>query len=262
MKNLIAVLIFLSFVSCSMNSMLDENNDCWNCEQLLNTTGLELYPFVPFTDEEMRLMSYDYKLDQRQIPEDFLREMTTKELFYQVVNTDLSKGMLLFNTGQQGFWAVTESLNMFPELLSRPDAGQVLLELLNKVDPSKIEGADCAWWYNCLQIILAQQEVINFLTNEDIDQYIHQQLRCHDAIRSLSKTNNPNWEYPASAVELLFGLGNVMIRYNFEPFMQMLEMYGRHPVTNELIWDTQRISEQDALRIIDYIKNFKQRKNE
>ena len=259
MKNLITLLIVILFVSCT--KMSDGTNNYCSCEQLLDTTGLKLYPFVQFTDEEMSFTSSDYKLDRRQIPEDFLRKMTIKELFYQVVNTDLSKGMLVHNTRQQGFWAVTGRLNMLPELLNRPDAGHVLLELLQKADPSKMDGSDCFWWEYCLQIIMAQKEVINRMTDEDIDQYIHQQLRYHDAIRRLSKTNNPKWEYPGSAAALLFGLGNVMIRYEFEPFMQMLEMRGRHPVTNELIWDTQRISERDALQIIDYIKQFKNRKN-
>ena len=254
MKNLIVILTVVLFVSCI--KMSDGVDSYCSCEQLLDTTGLKLYPFAPFTDEEWRLMSYDYKLERRQIPEDFLRGMSTKTLFYQVVYTDLSKSMGVSNTMQQGFEAVTQQLNMLPELLNRPDAGHVLLELLQKVEPSKIDGLDCFWWEYCLQIILAQKEVINRMTDEDIDQYIHQQLRCHDAIQSLSKTDNPNWEYPSSAASLLFGLGNVMLRYQFEPFMQMLEMRDRHPVTNELIWDTQHISEKDALQIIDYAKQI------
>ena len=258
MKNIISILIVISLVSCTKKP--DGNNDYLSCEQLLDTTGLKLYSFVPFTDEEMRLTSADYKLDRRQIPEDFLREMTTKELFYQVVNTDLSKGMLVHNYRQQGFLSLTVQLNMLPELLNRTDAGHVLLELLQKVEPSKIDGLECFWWDYCLQIILAQKEIINGMTDKDIDQYIHQQLRCHDAIRSLSKTNK-NFEYPASAAVLLFGLGNVMIRYQFEPFMQTIEiMCDRHPITNELIWDTQRISEQNALQVIDNVKQFINRK--
>ena len=247
----------MALVSCT--NVSDGNNDYLSCEQLLDTTGLKLYPFVPFTDEEWISLPGEIKVERRQIPEDFLREMTTKELFYQVVYTDLSKSMGLFNTMQQGFEAVTQQLNMFPELLNRPDAGQVLLEFLQKVDPSKIDGLDCFWWDHCLQIILAQKEIINRMSDEDINQYIHQQLRCHETIRSLSKTNK-NFEYPASAAILLFGLGNVLIRHEFEPFLQLLEMHGRHPFTNELIWDTQHISERDALQIIEYVKQIKNKK--
>ena len=263
MKYTLLLLIAILFFSCN-NTISDENNGVFDvdnfflisCEQLLDTAGVKLYPFVPFTDEEMRAMSYDYKLERRQIPEDFLHKMTTKALFYQVVYTDLSKNMLLFNTRQQGFQAVTQQLNMLRELLNRPDAGHVLLELLQKDNPSKIEGEVCLWWDYCLQIIMAQKKVINRMTDEDIDQYINQQIRCHDAIRSLSQENNPNWDYPASVAEIIFGLGNVMIRYEYEPFIQTLEML---PDTNELNWDTQRISEQYALQVIDYVKQFKNR---
>ncbi len=249
MKYLISLLSVMLFASCANNEMSDENNVDISCDQF-DTSGLKLYPFVPFTDEEWRAMSYAYKMERRQIPEDFLREMTTKELFYQVVYTDLSKDMFVFNTMQQGFEAVTERLNMFPELLNRPDAGHVLLEILQKIDPSKIDGQDCFWFNHCLQIILAQPEIINRMTDEDIDNYIQQQIRCHDVIRDLKS------DYPASAALILFGLGNVMIRYEFEPFMQTL---NRHPVTNELYWNTQCINEQHALQVINYIKQFKNR---
>jgi hypothetical protein len=145
---------------------------------------------------------------------------------------------------------------MLPELLSRPDAGHILLALLQKTDPAKIENPDCHWFYHCLNITGAQPEIINRMTDEDIDSYIVQQIRCHDVIRGLSATGE-NWEYPISVKTLLFGLGNVMIRYEFEPFLQTLD---RNPDTNELLWDTQHIKEQDALQVINYVERFKNRK--
>ena len=249
MKNLIVILTVVLFVSCI--KMSDGVDSYCSCEQLLDTTGLKLYPFAPFTDEEWRLMSYDYKLERRQIPEDFLRGMTTKELFYQVVYTDLSKSMVVFNTMQQGFEAVTKQLNMLPELLNRLDAGHVLLEIQQKVDPAKIEGSDCWWFDYCLQIISAQSELINHMTEKDIDDYINLQIRC------LKKDYSVRKDYPASAKLRLFGLGNIMIRYEYDPFMQTL---GKNPVTNEMFWDTQRISEQYALQIINYVEQFKNSK--
>lgn len=252
MRYLIIFFISTLFVSCSGDLMNNEKSDYWSSKQLLDTTGLKIYPFVPFTDEEWQETSNAYKLEHRQIPEDFLNNMNSKDLFYQIVYTDLSKNMLLFNTFQQGFENIRQ-MNMVPGLLNRSDAGHVLLGILQKVTPSKIDGEDCFWFYHCLQIILAQREVINGMTDEDIDNCITQQLRCHDAIRNLSK-NNDNWEYPQSASIILYGLGNIMIQYKFEPFIEQL---NRNPVTNELIWDTQFITEQSALQVIDYIKQFK-----
>ena len=261
MKYFLALLCTLLFVSCTKDVNLKENNDYWSCEQLPDTTGLKLYPFVPFTDEFGPGKSpFDELLAVRQIPEDFLREMTTKELFYQFVYCDLSGTMTMFNTRQQGFLS-TKRLNMLPELLNRPDAGHILLGLLQKVDPSKMvldmsKEVSCFWWDYCLQIILAQPEVINHMTDEDIDQYIQQQMRCHDTIRSLSKIDS-NWEYPASAAVIIMSLGHVMIRYEYKPFMQTFGI----PVSNELFyWDTQFINKQQALQVIDLVKQFKKDK--
>ena len=236
------------FLNCE--PVFDDGNYFTNYEEILDTTGLKLYPFVPFTEEEWKYSSYfDYKLPRRQIPEDFLRSMSTKALFYQFVYTDLSSDMSLWTSKQYGFEAVTIRLNMLPELLNRPDAGHVLLELLQKLDPSILGSdlSDCTWWDYCLQIIGSQNEVINNMTNEDICGYIHHQLRYYDIRRSLDNYNI------GSLSSLLFGLGNVMIRYEFEPFIQTLK---RYPATNELIWDTQYINEPYASQVIEYVKQF------
>jgi len=116
MRHIAILFAVILFVSCTNDNMYmsDNDNDYWSKEQLLNTSGLGLYPFVPFTEAEMRTLPYDVKLERRQIPESFLRNMSTKALFYQFVYTDLSKSMLMFNTMQQGFETVTGQLNMLP----------------------------------------------------------------------------------------------------------------------------------------------------
>jgi len=256
MKRLVylGLVVQVLLAACTQDDLSGESNGYWNEEQMLDTSELNLYPFAPFTDEEWREMSYADKLERRQIPEDFLGGMSTKELFYQYVYCDLSKEILVFNTIQQGFES-TKRLNMLPELLNRPDAARVLLEMLQKVDPAKIESPDCHWFYLCLSIIGAQPEIIGRMTDGEIDNYIVQQMRCLDTIKSLSASGE-NWEYLADVKTLLFGLGNVMIRYEFEPFMQTL---SRNPDTNEWVWDTQFMKEQDALQVIEHIKQFKNR---
>lgn len=243
----------MSFSSCTKDDLSVVYNDYYeNYDELPEADGLKLYPFISFTEEEMRVMSYAAKLERRQIPIEFLQGMSTKELFYQFVYTDLSRSMLMFNTSQQGFEAVVKQFNMLPELLSRSDVGTVLLDLLEKTNPSSLKGPDCLYWFYCLQIVTAQTEVINRMTNEEIDKYVFCQIRCYDSIRNLSAVSS-DWEYPTDVKLLLFGLGNVMIRYEFVPFMQMLD---RDMITNELIWDTQYIDEPDALLVIKYVEQF------
>ena len=264
MKRLLFLLIAVWFVSCSNEKEIPPEDDSCHCkqlpeeyltcEQLLDTTGLKLYKFAPFTDEwGPGKTPYLELVASRQIPEDFMAKMTSKELFYQFVYCDLSKSMGLFNTVQQGFEAITKQLNMLPELLNRSNAGYILLEILKQEEFEKIEELNDFWFFHCLQIILAQAAVINRMTDENIDNYIQQQMRCHDNIRELSATNN-NWECPGSLGITLFGHGNVMIRYKFDPFMQLLKtnQYCSGLMTTAMIKD-----EQTALLIIDCIENFK-----
>jgi len=217
------LLMFVVIGTFGCNKSNEYNDDYWSCEQLIDTYGLELYPFVPFTDEEWRAMSYDYKVERRQIPQDYLHKMTTKELLYQYANTDLSQSIFLFNSLYFGFRASINQFNMLPELLNRPDAGKVIVEILKKVDITRIE-KDCYQWYCFLQMIAAQPEIINGMTDADIDKYIFYQKRCHDAIQELSTINNERWAYPRSAELILIGFCNVMIRYEFKPFKQLLEL--------------------------------------
>ena len=229
------MLVVLCTIGCNKSN--EYNDNYWSCEQTINTNGLKIYPFVPFTDEEWRAMSYAYKVERRQIPEVFLHEMTTKELFYQYVNTDLSESIFLFNNPYHGFRGSIEQFNMLPELLNRPDVGKVIVDILEKIDITGIE-KDCYTWYYFLQMIAAQPEVINSMTDAIIDNYIFHQKRCYDAIQKLSSISNERWSY--RNIELiLIGFSHVMIRYKFEPFMQQL---GLNPncescVSNDVIID-------------------------
>jgi len=239
------------FLNCE--PVFDDGNYFTNYEEILDTTGLKLYPFIPFTDEwGPGKTDYSELLEARQIPEDFMRGMTTKALFYQVVYNELFPTLGMYNSIQYGFEENVKQLNMLPELLNHPDAGHVLLELLQKVDPSIIK-LDMSrdpnewWWFSCLQLIGAQMEVINRMSDEDICAYIHHNLRCIDIMQSLDDY------HPGNSGLLASGLGTVMISYEFEPFLQTLR---RHPVTNEFLWGAQFLTEEYVLQVIDYIKQF------
>jgi len=124
------------------------------------------------------------------------------------------------------------------------------LEILEKIDPSKIERGDCFWLDYYLQIILAQLEVINSMSNEDICKYITQLIRCHDTLQVLT-------DYPSTVTVIVLGLGNIMIRYEYKPFVQIL---SKDPNTNKYIYDTMRVTEEFALQVIDNINQFKKGK--
>jgi hypothetical protein len=78
------------------------------CENMFEANP-ELYPFIPFTEEEMKTLSYQEKLSRRQIPADILHQMTTKSLVYQFISCDLSGSMYLYNSVQTGFTAIAKN---------------------------------------------------------------------------------------------------------------------------------------------------------
>jgi len=250
MKYLIYIMIGIVFISCNNERGYEVDHNYLSCDQLLNTSGLKLYSFKPFTDSEWRSTSYEYKLGKRQIPQSFLNKMNTTALFYQFVLCDLSKSIGLFNSIQLGFENAKEQLNMLPELLNRQDAGETLLKILQQISLETIDNNDCMWFYRCLQIVIAQPEVINQMAVEDIEKYILFQMRSQEIISGLAETNPYYWIYPNSLDYILFGLGNVMLRYEFEPFVKMLEtnpglndfmitatIYGNHDEYVSLIND-------------------------
>ena len=266
------LLIIILLASCNHNDTPDESIEYWNCEQLIDTTGLNLYPFEPLT----KLITGDtYKkiVEQRQIPEDFLHEMTTKALFYQFLYCELTRFIFTWFSPnilniQGSFEEAKKQLNMVSELLNRPDAGHVLLGILQKVDPLYLSdkysslGYDDDWYCtdvnDYMQIILAQLKIISRMTEKEIDLYIREQLRCHDVIQHLCETNTPYHRYPGSVTRILFGLGNVMIRYEFEPFMQLLETNAHCRSLMKMAMISN--DKQTALLIMDCVIKFKNRK--
>lgn len=229
MKKIVSLFLpLLLFGSCIHPALddaaaTDDNSVFVACEQLMDTVGLGLYPFVPFTDEEMKTTAYQTRLEQRQIPEDRLQEMSTKALFYQFVLCELSRSMYVHNSVQAGFLAVTKQLNILPELLSRPDAGSVLIELLEGIELSELRGRGCFHLYECLERTLAQPEVIARMTEDDIDQYISLGMRHQEVIKELALMTPLLWDYPASLAAPFYGLGNVMLRFEYEPFLLLLD---------------------------------------
>jgi len=151
-----------------------------------------------------------------------IKRKDTEDLFYLFVRSDISRNMYLHNSMQQGFEFVRDQSNVLQELLRRPDTGRKLLKIYKDVNLIKIEGRENFHLLECIQRIVAQSEVIGNMTDKEINEYVCLQLHCQETIIILSETNK-NWSYPESLGGILFGLGNVMFRYDFAPFMQVLE---------------------------------------
>ena len=130
-KNQFFLMIIFLF-SCAKEALPQEPPKFFaSCEEMTDITGLNLYPF-----EEPVIGIGIPELSKRQIPEDFLREMTTKELIYQIsriegynafISQPLQDRIDLLPSVQ------ARAFNMIAEMLERPDAGSVLMQILQKI---------------------------------------------------------------------------------------------------------------------------------
>jgi len=263
MKKYYVFLMTIFLFSCTKEATPPEEPKYFtSCEEMTDVTGLNLYQF----EEPVQGIGIP-ELSKRQIPEDFLREMTTKELIYQISRLEVFTSIFFLALQGHGPWKYyVDRLNMCTDLMyKREDAVQTLLQLLQRIEPSFIKNGnmendsswDCYYFYECLQIFASCPAIINRMTDEEINQYIDEQIRLHDAISDLDfDANSDRWYYPHSIVFGLFGLCNIMMRYEFEPFLQLLE-------TNEFFSDVIKDNKGETrwiipqtLSIIDCIKKF------
>ena len=226
MKNLILLTLFLfSLFSCTKEETPPKGPTVpfASCEEMLDITGLNLYPFEPRMEEEY----FHSFVKKRQIPEDFLRGMSTKELIYQTLRLE----MFLFGGDRINVTTFTinivNNFNMVAELLSRPDAGRELVHILQRIDPSVIKWeedleptVDCYYFYECVQGFVVLPEIIGRMSDEEIDLYIDEQLRLYNLVLE----SPTGVQIPACTGYGLLGLCYAMMRHEFEPFMQLLVM--------------------------------------
>ena len=84
-----------------------------------------VYPVLPGTDAWNALGSHADMLAVCQIPEDILKNLTTRELLEVVLDYPLMVDMHVYSTMEQGFRSVMRQFNGLQELVSRPDANEI-----------------------------------------------------------------------------------------------------------------------------------------
>lgn len=211
-----APIIIVVLTSCHRN---DDTDDY--CARLLDTSDMNLYKFDPFTESDWKAMPYSEKLEKRQVPNDVLSQMSTKELFYQFVTCDLSHNTYMFNIALNGFRRTSESLNTMQTLIKQPDVGSFLIDMIHTVDITKINTSDCFHLFHCAQYILVQQEVID--TFDDLDMLVDALMLLEENILHASNFNPNEWGVPFSLTAPTYGFGMIMMKYNYMPFIQLME---------------------------------------
>ena len=259
MKKYYVFLMTIFLFSCTKEATPPEPSKYFtSCEEMTDVTGLNLYQF-----EEPVQGTGILELSKRQIPEDFLREMTTKELIYQISRLDVFTS--IFFLAQQGHGPCkyyVECLNMCTEFMyRRADAVQTLLQLLQRIDPSFIKYGnieefdsswDCYFFHECLQIFASRPEIINQMTEDEINRYIDEMIRLINQFMDLETTGNNKYDNRF----MLYGLCNVMLRYEFEPFLQLMETNEN---INILMESGCTMFAKPLILIMDCIEKFRNR---
>jgi hypothetical protein len=132
------------------------------------------FPVQPGTEEWRQLNSRVEMLAAVQIPQDVLDNMSTAGLVETVLNYPLYGDLFAHSSSQVGIEAIRRDFNGLSTLLTRPDAGTLLLERYQAMDlnevqekPTPAERGDFVSRVRYLEIILAQPEILSQLSLEE-----------------------------------------------------------------------------------------------
>jgi hypothetical protein len=128
------------------------------------------YPVKPGTAGWKAFTTHDEMLKACQIPEDILKNMSTKGLVETVLEYPLYGDMMAYDSIQQGFEAVASQFNGLSELLNRKDAGTELLAIYSKMNPldikenwGDIQKGAYGFSIASVEILLAQNKILDNL---------------------------------------------------------------------------------------------------
>lgn len=226
MKKTVILFFLMSvfYFSCNKDEINKDKIDIEkkDCTVVFGTQGLTLYTFNPFTTEEWKKTDHKELVRRRQIPDDFLKKMNTHELFVQFIHMDMAKDALLFDTNQQGFRSIINQYNMLQELYKRDDMPDYFIRKLQEVNIKKVKNNECHFHYLCLRMLSAQKEVIGKMNKSQTLSYINTVSQIITEIAELSFTD-PNWQTLSSYDFEMIGHGNIMIKYKYPPFMELMQ---------------------------------------
>lgn len=143
------------------------------------------YPVKPGSEEWKTLNSPEKMYDAVQIPKDILEKISTQELAELCVNYPLFGTILAHNSVQSGFNYMKNNFNGMLELLDRPDVASVMIKVFKATDSKWIleepnPGNSFGFRVSFLTILLAQDEVVNRLTEPERKQLYTETIKKHN----------------------------------------------------------------------------------
>ncbi len=131
------------------------------------------YPTRPGTKEWEKLKSKEEVIQAQQIPENILKKMTTEQVFKAWLDLPGRVEILAFNTLQKGFDVTRSRYNVVDELLSRKNAGNIILDYYYLLSPLKLSSKENVISkgrfitnFAFVELLLAQPEILDVLSQD------------------------------------------------------------------------------------------------
>jgi hypothetical protein len=222
---------------------------CNNQPPSINSSGAYDFSVKPGTDDWKAFTTHDEMLKACQIPEDILKNMSTKGLVETVLNYPLFPDMMAYNSIQQGFTIVAAQFNGLSELLNRKDAGIELLAKYRNMNPAAIEAdwslvrkGSYAVSIGNIEILLAQDSILSNFTKTqllELIQVTHEQYLVKQQLAEI---------YGQTGQECsVWLMGKALQRVNYLPFEKQIHQdatiqnflgsgsYATDIVSNEIV---------------------------
>jgi len=125
----------------------------------------------PGTEEWKKFDSGKEMVDACQVPDPVLKNMSTAALVETCLNYPLIGHIYAYNNLQRGTEAIIAEFNGLQELMQRKDAGTEIMKVYGKMKPvnlknewSLLEKGKFSFEFTAIELLLAQQPIINSLT--------------------------------------------------------------------------------------------------
>jgi hypothetical protein len=149
------------------------------------------FPYQPKSESWKTLKSVDEFYLKSQIPLKVLNDLTTEALAVSCLNYPMLGIINAHNSQQAGFEFLKEKFYGFDSLLNRKDVINVLLNLYKKANPidfrkdwSMHDQVSYMSSLQCLEILLAQDKILEKMNKNQVKQLFEESLIKYDAKKS------------------------------------------------------------------------------
>jgi len=143
------------------------------------------FPLKPGMPEWKNFKTGKEMSDALMIPTDILKNLSTEALVETCLDYPMFGSIILANDLQTGFEKVTKYFNGLQELLKREDACKVLIKKYEQINPEQLgferfEYRNTVYVYIYIELILAQEDIISSLLQEERNELLKISLRVLD----------------------------------------------------------------------------------